>query len=44
MESGRIVERGTHEELMLANGRYRDLYDQQYAWETNRFVNPGEEI
>jgi subfamily B ATP-binding cassette protein MsbA len=44
MEDGRIVESGTHESLMLAGGRYRELHDRQYAWEVNRFVNPGEEI
>jgi ATP-binding cassette subfamily B protein len=29
LENGRIVERGTHEELLAMNGRYRALYDLQ---------------
>ena len=44
LEEGLIVERGTHDELMEARGRYRELHDRQYAWETDRFVNPGEEF
>jgi ABC-type multidrug transport system fused ATPase/permease subunit len=43
MEGGEIVERGTHEELLDRDGRYRQLYDKQYKLETNRFVNPGED-
>jgi len=43
IEDGRIVERGTHGELLAAAGRYKELYDKQYRLETNRFVNPGED-
>ena len=31
MEGGRIVERGTHDELVAAGGRYRDLLQTQLA-------------
>jgi ATP-binding cassette, subfamily B, multidrug efflux pump len=31
MEHGRIVERGTHHELLEANGRYAELYHSQFA-------------
>ena len=44
IEEGRVVERGTHHELMAAEGRYRELHDRQYRIEMNRFVNPGEEL
>jgi subfamily B ATP-binding cassette protein MsbA len=44
LEAGRIVERGTHETLLAANGRYRQLHDKQYRLEENRFINPGEEF
>jgi subfamily B ATP-binding cassette protein MsbA len=44
IESGRIVERGTHAELLARGGRYKELHDRQYAFEAERFVNPGEEL
>ena len=44
IEEGRVVERGSHQELMAAEGRYRELHDRQYRIEMNRFVNPGEEL
>ncbi len=44
LEGGEIVERGTHDELLVANGRYRQLYDKQYNFERDRFINPGEDF
>jgi ABC-type multidrug transport system fused ATPase/permease subunit len=44
MEDGRIVERGTHRELLALGGRYRQLYDRQYGLEHDRFINPGEDF
>lgn len=44
LEGGQIVERGSHEELFALGGRYRELHDRQYAWEKNRFINPGEDF
>jgi len=44
LEAGEIVERGTHTELLALNGRYRQLYDKQYRFETDRFINPGEDF
>ncbi len=44
LEHGQIVERGTHDELLQLNGRYRQLYDKQYRFERDRFINPGEDF
>ena len=44
LDDGRIVERGSHKDLLAAGGRYRQLYDKQYAFETDRFINPGEDF
>jgi ABC-type multidrug transport system fused ATPase/permease subunit len=42
VEQGRIVERGTHEELYGLRGRYYDLYTKQHGLESNLFLAPGE--
>ena len=44
LEHGEIVERGTHQELLSAGGRYKQLYDKQYKFERNQFINPGEDF
>jgi ATP-binding cassette, subfamily B, putative efflux pump len=44
LEHGRIIERGTHGQLLAAGGRYKQLYDRQYKIEEDRFVNPGEDF
>lgn len=42
MEQGKIVERGTHEQLFALRGRYYDLYTKQHGVESNLFLAPGE--
>ena len=44
LEHGQIIERGDHRDLLARNGRYRQLYDKQYRFERDRFVNPGEDF
>jgi ABC-type multidrug transport system fused ATPase/permease subunit len=44
LEEGRIVEQGAHPQLLALNGRYRQLYDKQYKFETDQFINPGEDF
>jgi subfamily B ATP-binding cassette protein MsbA len=44
VEAGQIVERGSHDELIALGGRYKQLYDKQYSFEQNLFVNPGEDF
>jgi subfamily B ATP-binding cassette protein MsbA len=42
VESGLIVERGTHASLYALGGRYYDLYTRQHGIEENLFLAPGE--
>jgi subfamily B ATP-binding cassette protein MsbA len=42
VEDGRILERGTHEQLYALRGRYFDLYSKQHGLESNLFLAPGE--
>jgi ATP-binding cassette, subfamily B, putative efflux pump len=43
LDSGDIVEIGTHAELLTRDGLYRRLYEKQYGLERDLFINPGEE-
>lgn len=42
VEAGEIVERGSHEVLYAAAGRYYDLYNKQHGVMANLFLAPGE--
>jgi subfamily B ATP-binding cassette protein MsbA len=42
VEAGRIIERGTHQTLYAAGGRYFDLYTKQHQVEDDLFLAPGE--
>ena len=42
IQDGRVLERGTHQSLYAAEGRYFELYNKQHAVETNLFLAPGE--
>jgi subfamily B ATP-binding cassette protein MsbA len=42
VQEGRILERGTHQSLYAAQGRYFELYTRQHAVESNLFLAPGE--
>jgi subfamily B ATP-binding cassette protein MsbA len=42
VEAGRIVEHGTHPQLLAREGRYHHLYTQQHGLEENLFLAPGE--
>ena len=43
MDDGRVVERGTHEGLLVHDGLYRRLYERQRGFEEDLFINPGED-
>jgi ABC-type multidrug transport system fused ATPase/permease subunit len=42
VEGGEIVERGTHEALLAARGRYYELYTRQQGLARDLFLAPGE--
>jgi subfamily B ATP-binding cassette protein MsbA len=43
VEAGRIVERGTHQTLYAAGGRYFEMYTKQHGLMENLFLAPGEQ-
>jgi subfamily B ATP-binding cassette protein MsbA len=43
LDEGRIVERGTHQELLAKGGRYHAMYTRQHDLAANLFLAPGEE-
>ena len=42
VEDGRVIERGDHDNLFAAEGRYWDLYTRQHGLQANLFLAPGE--
>ena len=40
VEDGRIVERGTHAELLAAGGRYEELYRTQFETQADTDTQP----
>lgn len=42
IEGGRIVERGSHQQLFDQHGRYWEMYTRQLALDENLFLAPGE--
>jgi subfamily B ATP-binding cassette protein MsbA len=43
LDQGKIVDRGTHDELLARGGLYQELWDRQQGVRSNQFLNPGEE-
>jgi subfamily B ATP-binding cassette protein MsbA len=44
LDAGVIVERGSHPTLLAMRGRYAQLYEKQFRFERDRFINPGEDF
>ncbi|HEY8544806.1 MAG TPA: ABC transporter ATP-binding protein [Acidimicrobiales bacterium] len=44
IEAGRIVERGTHDDLLAAGGRYAELYRTQFAEKGDRGADKAEAL
>jgi subfamily B ATP-binding cassette protein MsbA len=42
IETGKVVERGSHRSLYEAGGRYHNLYTRQNGFESNLFLAPEE--
>jgi subfamily B ATP-binding cassette protein MsbA len=43
LDEGKLVDKGSHDELLQRGGLYKDLWDRQQGLRKNQFLNPGEE-
>lgn len=44
LDGADLIERGTHEELMQLNGKYRELFDVQAKYYRENLIVPSEEV
>lgn len=44
MENGHIVESGSHQQLMIQNGKYASLYKEQQQWYKRSFQNDEQNV
>jgi ATP-binding cassette subfamily B protein len=44
LDHGRIVERGTHQALLAANGLYKQMWERQQARQDEELASPPLEV